>query len=268
MAPGTADEASKYIETMWPRPALPVRNALSRAWRRVASWPSQCALCLSWPSQPVCQACLSSFARQRPRCPGCALAWTSPPEAAALCPDCQRQPLPLRSCLAAFDYDYPWNTLLTQLKFHGHIGWAAFFAEQWLTHPQVAQLLGQLSSADWMLPMPLSHQRLAERGFNQAWELARTLHHHSGTAAGLDARLLLRVRDAPPQTQLERAQRLTNLHGAFAVDPLRMTELAGKEVLLIDDVMTTGASLSTAALALLRAGASSVSALVVARTPA
>lgn len=263
-----AGEAGKYIEAMRPRPALPAPDAPSRAWRGLASWPSQCALCLSWPSQPVCQACLSRFARQRPRCPGCALAWTAPPEAAALCPDCQRQPLPLRSCLAAFDYGYPWNTLLTQLKFHGHTGWAAFFAEQWLTHPEVAQLLDRLSSADWMLPMPLSHQRLAERGFNQAWELARTLHRLSGTAARLDARLLLRVRDAPPQTQLERTQRLSNLHGAFAVDPLRTAELASKNVLLIDDVMTTGASLSAAALALLRAGARSVSTLVVARTPA
>lgn len=158
--------------------------------------------------------------------------------------------------------------MLTQLKFHGHTGWAAFFAKQWLADPQVAQLLGELSSADWMLPMPLSHQRLAERGFNQAWELARALHRRSGTAARLDARLLLRVRDAPPQTQLQRAERLSNLQGAFAADPLRTAELAGTQVLLIDDVMTTGASLSTAALALLRAGARSVSALVVARTPA
>jgi len=102
---------------------------------------------------------------------------------------------------------------------------------------------------------------LAERGYNQSWLLARQL-----SPSKADAHLLLRTRDTPSQRTLPRAERLGNLAGAFAVEPLRVTQLRGKNVLLIDDVMTSGASLHTAARVLRQAGAAKVGALVLART--
>jgi ComF family protein len=104
---------------------------------------------------------------------------------------------------------------------------------------------------------------LAQRGYNQAWLLARQLYPSKA-----DPHLLLRTRDTPSQRTLPRTERLANLVGAFAVEPLRAAQLRHKNVVLIDDVMTTGASLHVAARVLLQAGAAQVSALVLARTEA
>ncbi len=103
--------------------------------------------------------------------------------------------------------------------------------------------------------------RLAERGYNQAYELARRL-----APGRADARSLLRARETAPQTTLGREERLANVRGAFVVDPVRAAALRGAHVLLVDDVMTSGASLGAAAAALRRAGAARVTALVLART--
>ena len=125
-----------------------------------------------------------------------------------------------------------------------------------------------IEAADWVLPIPLSAQRLAERGFNQAWELAQALHLQSRSPAALHARLLLRLRHTEAQSRLPRQDRLANVRGAFLVDPLMARQVQGRQVVLIDDVMTSGASLASAAQALRQAGAASVRAIVVARTPA
>lgn len=120
-----------------------------------------------------------------------------------------------------------------------------------------------LDAADWVLPIPLSAQRLSERGYNQALLLAQQLGPNK-----TDAGLLLRTRHTLAQRTLPRAERLSNLAGAFAVDPLRTHEIKGRRLVLVDDVMTSGASLHTAALALRQAGAAHICALVLARTEA
>ena len=101
----------------------------------------------------------------------------------------------------------------------------------------------------------------------QSWTLATALVRQSRTPAKTDARLLLRVRNTRPQSQLKREARLANVKGAFQVDPLRVAELRGRRVILVDDVMTSGASLFAAAAVLRQAGAEHVTGLVVARTP-
>ncbi|MEO0029654.1 MAG: Orotate phosphoribosyltransferase, partial [Pseudomonadota bacterium] len=93
-----------------------------------------------------------------------------------------------------------------------------------------------LDAADVLLPMPLSAQRLAERGFNQALQLAKALD-----AAKTQANTLLKLIHTAPQSSLKRSERLQNLAGALAVAPLRAATLRGQNVLLIDDVMTSGA---------------------------
>ena len=123
-----------------------------------------------------------------------------------------------------------------------------------------------LQQVDALVPIPLSGPRLAERGFNQSLQLARGMRAHApGTCPPIRTDWLLRVRDTARQSSLPRAQRQKNLRGAFSVPA--PDRVAGQHLALVDDVMTSGNTLNEAAQTLLAAGAASVMALVVARTP-
>lgn len=237
---------------------LAVPQRWSGGWNALlARVPSVCAVCHAWPAEPVCAACRARFAARQPRCTGCAIVV---PEGVARCGDCLLQPPPLAACVAAISYAYPWNALIAGFKFHSQPGWARPLARL-MQDAEGAQAL--LARADLLAPIPLARARLAERGYNQALLLARALAPDK-TAP----RLLVRVHDTPMQSRLTRARRLRNLHDAFALHHSGQPPLAGRRVLLIDDVMTTGATIFCAAAALRAAGASEVSALVLARTPA
>lgn len=220
--------------------------------------PSLCAVCHAWPSQPICEACITRFAQPVPRCKRCALPVVI---GVSVCGDCLVNPPPLDACLTAVSYDYPWSALIAQLKFRNHPSAAKPLALLMRTLPLIEPALEQ---AQLIVPMPLSPQRLRERGYNQAWELARRLSPRTGK---LKPHLLLRITDTAPQAGLNRVDRLHNLHTAFAVDPLHASQLQGQRVVLVDDVMTSGASLHAAALALRAAGAAHITGLVLARTP-
>ena len=224
--------------------------------------PSQCAVCRAWPSQPLCEACVARFAQPQARCRRCA---AGVPPGVNECGDCLTDSPPWDACLAAVPYAYPWSGLISDFKFHGQPSWARPLALLMRSTPFVEPALEQ---ADLILPMPLSRQRLRERGFNQAWQLARHLiPRASRTAAGrLRPDLLLRILDTTPQAGLKRAERLRNLTAAFAVDPLKTDNLLSRHVVLVDDVMTSGASLRAASLALRAAGAAHITCIVLART--
>lgn len=166
----------------------------------------------------------------------------------------------------ATSYAYPWSDLITRYKFGDQPGWAGFFADLLMQSTQVRQALAGLGSTDLIIPMPLSAERLQSRGFNQAWELAKALAHQSVSPARADALLLLRTRNTRPQTELKREARLANVRGAFQPDPLRLHEIAGKRVVLVDDVVTSGASIFTAARALRAAGAIHITGIAIAKT--
>ena len=236
------------------RPSL--RHWLARLGAAV---PSQCAICLAWPARPVCEACVQRFAQPRPRCRSCALPLPAAALGTAQCGACIRQPPPLDACFAAVDYAYPWSGCIARFKFRQQVGTAHALAELMRHSPWTEPALEQ---AALVLPMPLAPARLRERGYNQALELARRLAPDK-----LDATLLLRVRDTPPQRDLNRRQRQRNVRGAFLLDPLRAAEVAGLRVVLVDDVMTSGASLFAAAAAIRQGGAAHITALVLARTP-
>ncbi|MFM7025981.1 MAG: phosphoribosyltransferase family protein [Limnohabitans sp.] len=219
------------------------------------SLPSRCAICRQWPAAPVCDTCIARFAQPRMRCLYCAL---PVPEGVPRCGSCLKNPPPLDRCLCAVDYAWPWRGLVARFKFHEQPGWDKPLA--WLMRS--AELAEDtLHEADRVLPIPLSRERLAQRGYNQSWLLARQLAPDKA-----DAGLLLRTRDTPAQHTLPRDSRLANLQGTLAVDPLRAHEVRGRRLVLVDDVMTTGASLHTAARALRQAGAAQVCAIVLART--
>ncbi len=233
---------------------------------------SQCAVCHSWPAAQVCTPCVARFSPGHMRCTACALELapglpTGSEIHPGLCADCSRHHPPVDTTLVATDYAYPWSELITRYKFGNRPGWATFFADLLIAAPGARPALNALQAGDLMIPMPLSAERLQSRGFNQAWELACALHAQSGSAATPDAQLLLRVKNTRPQTELQREARLANVKGAFQVDPLRQPLLVGRRVLLVDDVMTSGASLFTAAAALRTAGAAHITAMAIARTP-
>ncbi|MDO4794321.1 MAG: phosphoribosyltransferase family protein [Brachymonas sp.] len=192
-------------------------------------------------------------------------------EAGALCADCLRQPLAgVDTCHAAVSYAWPWQQCVDGFKFGAQTGWAHAFAELMLQNTPAQQAL---RGCDWLIPMPLHPLRLAERGFNQSLLLAQALRaaaHRQQPLSPHQARLsrqaLLRVRHTQTQSRLPLAARLRNVHGAFAVTPEQVAALKGKRIALVDDVMTSGASVLAAAQALRAVGVTQLQVLVFART--
>lgn len=216
-------------------------------------------MCRQWGRGALCADCVARYAAPQPRCERCGLRMGLP---APACGACLREPPPVQRTVCVADYDHPWDALIAAFKFHGRPELARTLAAR------LARAVDDAGAArpDLVLPVPLSPRRLAERGYNQAWELARRVAAELGLPA--DAALLQRpLEHEVHQAELSRAERLRNLQGAFMVDPRRRATLEGRHVALVDDVMTTGATLHQAAWALQRAGAASVQAWVLARTP-
>lgn len=233
-------------------------------WQRL---PGTCQVCARWPAQTVCAACESRFGAPRCRCTTCARPVSGE---RAQCGACltERLAQPLSLCLAAVDYAYPWDTLIARFKFRGEPALAHALAALMWQRPEVQALL---ISCDAVVPIPVTSARLAERGYNQAWELAKVLLRLAGSgpvaAKGLPM-ALVRTGHAPDQHNLPAERRINNLKGAFVTDPEHCARWQGAHVVLVDDVSTTGATLRAAASALKQAGASQVSAVVLARTEA
>lgn len=223
--------------------------------RLLSHLPSQCRVCHAWPSRVVCEACVERFAQPQRRCRFCALALTG---SAEICAACLQSPPPLDGCLAAVSYAFPWSQLIRDFKFHEQAGLSRALAELMLATPWVEP---QLEQAQWLIPIPLSNSSLRQRGYNQAALLARSLCHDKVLPVAL-----LRAQATPTQHTLSRAQRLKAQSDAFTVPEDYRHQLSGSSVVLVDDVMTTGATLQAAALALRKAGVARVSAVVLART--
>lgn len=211
-----------------------------------------CLLCGSFSKDGLCcAACAAELPRLPAQlCPMCAL----PTPAGAICGACLKQPPAFDHTVAAFRYAFPVDKLIQALKFNEHLILADYLAnalaERIETRPH------------GIVALPLHPARLRERGFNQSLLLARCL------ALKLDIPLLHdaceRVRDTPPQSSLPFKERDKNMRQAFAC--LHQGRIHGKHLAIVDDVMTSGASLGELARELKRAGACQVNAWVVART--
>lgn len=227
--------------------------------RRWLRWPTRCAVCRSWSGDPLCPDCEQRFGFQGTRCRRCALPLQAP---TGTCGRCLTKPPDWDAAVCAEHYAFPWDGLIGQLKFEGRTERIGLLTNRLLT---ALDHFGTGPHADLVLPIPLSDARLRERGFNQAWEIARRVARALGRPARSD--VLVRQIHTSPQAGLSRAARATNLQGAFAVPLRRQTWVAGRHVALVDDIMTTGATFGAASQALRRAGAATVSVWAVARTP-
>ena len=218
--------------------------------RNVHAWAGQdCLLCGEESGRELlCAACIAELPALPESCPRCAL----PSPAAAVCGSCLNGPPHFDATLALWRYEFPCDTLVQALKYRARLALAGFFARSLASRP--------LPEVDVVLPMPLHPKRLAERGFNQALEIARGLARNLGRP--IAPRGVLRVKDTLPQTELPYEERAKNVRGAF----LCKLDLSGASVAVLDDVMTTGATLNELARALKRAGATRVENLVIART--
>lgn len=227
----------------------PLNNCVSFIQSRL---PQSCFLCAARVTgQLLCSACCADLpVLSAACCPQCAL----PTPAGELCGACLKQPPAFDRTLAAFAYAFPLDTLVQQCKYAHATSLTAFFAER------IAQRVGADSGIDYLLPMPLHPARLAQRGFNQAAEIARRLSPQVRIPWLAEA--CRRVRNTPSQAGLDLKTRQRNLRGAFACE----LDLSGKRVALIDDVMTSGSSLHELARAVRQAGALEIQAWVLART--
>jgi ComF family protein len=199
----------------------------------------------------ICRACRADLPGwQAPRCPVCAIGTP----AAAVCGQCLQAPRAFDRTVTVASYAFPLDAAIVRLKYGRDLTLVS----------ALAQLLWEAACShprpDLVVPMPLSPARLRERGFNQAAELGRVVAAQAKVRFRADA--ALRTRDGVPQASLPLAERAGNVRGAFA-SSLR---LQGQRVAIVDDVMTTGASLESLARELRHAGAGQVVCWVLART--
>ena len=197
------------------------------------------------------------FAPLRHRCRRCAL---PTPAAVTVCGRCLLHPPGFDAALAALDYGHPWDAVLTRYKFHAALDLGAALTDRLVAAVEAASLPLPVL----LLPAPLSRERLKERGYNQSWELTRRLARQLCIPAS--PALLLRVRHSVQQMSLPLAERAGNVRDAFAVEPRRCAELQGRDVAVVDDVMTTGATAEEITRVLRAAGAARVQIWALART--
>ncbi len=215
--------------------------------------PEPCMLCAARLSiEGLCAACREDLPRLPvPHCPVCAI----PTATAGICGRCLKRTPRFDAVTAAFVYTFPVDRLIARLKF-GHT-----LAVSRVLGREMCTALAHEPRPDFVLPMPLSRERLRERGFNQAMEIARVLATNLEIPLVSDA--CERRRHTLPQMRLPLTQRRANLRNAFRCTP----NLKGAHIAVVDDVMTSGATLDELARTLKRAGASRVTGWVVARTP-
>jgi ComF family protein len=207
------------------------------------------------PGTPLCAVCALSLYELGAACPRCAEPLEGP--VSVLCRRCRVAPPPLVSAHAPWRYGGELARALHRFKYERRAELARALAP--LVAPGLAAVVAR-TGVDLAVPVPLHWRRLSARGFNQAALLLRQAAAllPPEPALEIDTVSLRRVRATAAQSGLASRERARNVDGAFAVVPRRRARVAGRRVLCVDDVMTTGATLSACARALLHAGAAEV----------
>jgi len=203
----------------------------------------------------LCKPCLQSLPwHSAPQCPQCGLLSDG-----LICGSCLNAPPSFDATQALFSYDYPLDRLLQHYKYRESLHLADTFAGLFIGKLSGASI-NQAPQIDLIIPMPMHGERLKQRGFNQALEIARLIS--KATEIKLDYTACQRTRLTPPQASLPLKERIKNIRGVFKCEK----NLQGLNIALVDDVMTTGASLNELAKTLKQAGAAHVECWVIART--
>jgi ComF family protein len=254
-------------------PSRSIAHPLRSAWRAchgVVSHAARMALDIALPTlcvacrepvagEGVCPDCWSKLAFiERPYCPRLGIPFVYDPGPDMLSMEAIANPPAYRRARAAVRYDEVAKVLVHALKYQDRTDLA----------PTMGRWMGRagrnlLEEADVLIPVPLHWRRGWSRRYNQSGALARIIAHHSGVPVAPDA--LRRVRPTQQQVGLSRTDRARNVQGAFKVAPDRTAHVQGRRVVLIDDVLTSGATVDACARALLRARAAQVDVLVFAR---
>ena len=224
--------ARQYIE-----PMLATRR--SNAWADPAAalalrMPGLCAVCHGWGRGRVCADCRAAFAAPVPRCRRCALVVAAGID---VCGECLTAPPAFDAALAAVDYAAPWDRLVTAFKFHGALELAPLFAEAVVDAERATRRRSPRSRC-----CPFRSRR---RGCASAATTRPGSWRDGSRAASrvsAEPQLLLRIRETAHQLALPPAARAGNVRGAFAVEPRRRVEIAGRRIAVVDDVMTTGST--------------------------
>lgn len=219
-------------------------------------FPPLCLVCgLTALAGDLCGGCAGDFPANRSCCTRCGLPLALP---VALCGHCLQRPPPFERAYIPFRYGPPLDGLVTRFKFGANLAAGRVLAEQWLAcEPRAPELAGHV-----VVPVPLHRNRLRQRGFNQSLELAKRIARTLALPLARDA--LERRRDTVAQSELGAAERRRNVLGAFAAS----SDVTGRRVALVDDVVTTGATAVACAIALRRAGAQAVTLVAMARADA
>lgn len=238
---GMGSTASRLLDLILPR------TTLAGALAQTGGLPAEAWAGVEFLADPVCDGCGSPF--------------TYDPGPGARCPACMARPRAFTRARAACHYDAVSRGPILMFKHGDRTDLARLFA-RWLERA-AAELL---SEADAVVPVPLHRWRLLGRRYNQAAELARPLARGAGLAYLPEA--LIRERATETQGGKSAGGRRRNVAGAFSVPPGKTAQVEGKRILLIDDVLTTGATAHGCARALLAAGAAQVDLAVIAKVKA
>lgn len=247
-----------------PAPAAALAHAALRQMLDFAL-PPRCPGCGAIAAEPnrFCLDCWRSLTfLGEPCCARCGLPFAYPGAAGAECGRCLAEPPPFDRLRAAVAYGEVSRQVALKLKYSGRLGLAETLAHFMLRHVEAGD--GRAGQGDALLvPVPLHRWRIWKRGYNQAGLIASALSRRTGLPTGLD--LLSRTRSTPPLKGLGRRERALAVRGAFRVPPRARDRLAGRRILLVDDVYTSGATAAACARALKRGGAASVEILCWAR---
>jgi len=222
---------------------------------------------------PLCVICNGALGSERWLCPACLDALSVNHNTRDPCPRCS-QNRRIRECACEFAWDYPFEKVFSAYDYDDTLRSIArhikYKGKKRLAH-HIGQICFPLVPRDFfdeidiVLPVPLHSSRMRSRGYNQAEWFAKGVLKGVGGSLQLRTDLLRRVKNTGTQTRLDKENRLLNLAGAFEVNPQKLHELKNKRLVLVDDILTTGATVEACTEELIKAGCASVRALSMGR---